>query len=103
MVHSCHVVEECLQFAAARGVAQLAQSLGFDLANALAGDGERPTNLLQCVLRTGNNKELPLTSDYSRSIVRNIAPSKTIGQQVLGSLYPGHPIVAQDGSCFTMC
>jgi len=30
---------------------QLTQGLGFDLANALAGDGERPANLLQRMLR----------------------------------------------------
>ena len=46
-----HVVEKCLELTAARGLAQLAQGLGFDLANALAGDGERAANLLQCVLR----------------------------------------------------
>jgi len=30
----------------ARGMAQLAERLGFDLANAFARDGERSTNLL---------------------------------------------------------
>ena len=46
-----HVVEKCLELTAARGLAQFAQGLGFDLANALAGDGERAANLLQRVLR----------------------------------------------------
>src|SRR6266849_6870490 len=46
-----HVVEKQPELAGARRLAQLAQSLGFDLANALAGDGELPTNLLQRVLR----------------------------------------------------
>src|SRR5712691_4481516 len=46
-----HVVEKCLELAGARGLAQLAQGLGFDLANALAGDRERAANLLQRVLR----------------------------------------------------
>src|SRR6266852_155925 len=49
--HSMHVVEKCLELAGARGVAQLAQRLGFDLANAFAGDGERPANFLQRVLQ----------------------------------------------------
>ena len=48
---SIYVVEKCLELAGARGLAQLAQCLGFDLANTLAGDGERPGNLLQRVLR----------------------------------------------------
>src|SRR5215471_16638130 len=47
-----YVIEKCLEFAGSRRMAQLAQSLGFDLANALAGDGERPANLLQRPLRT---------------------------------------------------
>src|SRR6202022_1424263 len=46
-----HVGEKCLELAGPRGVAQLAQGLGFDLANALAGNGERAANLLQRVLR----------------------------------------------------
>src|SRR3984893_11433314 len=46
-----HVVEKCLELAGARGLAQLAQGLGFDLANALAGNGERAANLLQRMLR----------------------------------------------------
>src|ERR1700730_1869596 len=46
-----HVGEKCLELAGARRLAQLAQGLGFDLANALAGDGERPANLLQRMLR----------------------------------------------------
>src|SRR5438093_504697 len=46
-----HVGEECFELARARGLAQLAQGLGFDLANALAGDGKRASNLLQRVLR----------------------------------------------------
>jgi hypothetical protein len=36
-----HVVEKCLEPSGARGLAQFAQGLCFDLANALAGDGER--------------------------------------------------------------
>src|ERR1700737_500471 len=44
-------VEKCLELAGARGLAQLAQGPGFDLANALAGDGERAANLLQRILR----------------------------------------------------
>ena len=39
------IVKKCLKFAGARGMAQLAQGLGFDLANALAGDGELQANL----------------------------------------------------------
>ena len=35
-----HVGEKCFELAGARGLTQLAQGLGFDLANALAGDGE---------------------------------------------------------------
>src|SRR5947209_1265802 len=46
-----HVVKKYLELAGARGVAQLAQGLGFDLANALAGDGERLADFLQRVLR----------------------------------------------------
>jgi hypothetical protein len=46
-----HVGEKCLELAGPRGLAQLAQSLGFDLANALASDGKRAANLLQRVLR----------------------------------------------------
>ena len=45
------VVKKCPELERARGMAQFAQGLGFDLANALAGDGERPANLLQRALR----------------------------------------------------
>jgi hypothetical protein len=40
LAHSRYVTEKCLEFEGARGMTQLAQSLGFDLANALAGNGE---------------------------------------------------------------
>src|SRR5713226_10483357 len=48
---SLGVVKKYPEFAGARGLAQLAQGLGFNLANTLAGDGERPPNLPQRVLR----------------------------------------------------
>src|SRR6266567_7886984 len=44
-------VEKCLECPGTRGLAQLAQGLSFNLANALTGDGERPANLLQRPLR----------------------------------------------------
>ena len=40
-------LEEVFQFPAARGVTQLAQRLGFDLADALARDVEFPAHLFQ--------------------------------------------------------
>src|SRR5216683_6199014 len=46
-----HIVEKCLECPGTRGLAQLAQGLSFNLANALTGDGERPANLLQRPLR----------------------------------------------------
>src|SRR5713226_7272082 len=48
---SLGVVKKYPEFAGARGVAQFAQGLCFDLANALARDRERLANLLQRVLR----------------------------------------------------
>src|SRR5579872_3989480 len=42
--------EEGAEFARTRRMAQLAQGLGFDLANALASDGEGLADFLECVL-----------------------------------------------------
>src|SRR5712692_10526765 len=55
-----HVIEKCLEPAGARGVAQLAQRPGFDLANTLAGDGQGPGNLLQRVLRAVQFRDVTL-------------------------------------------
>jgi hypothetical protein len=38
--HSCTSWEKCPELAGPRGMSQLAQGLGFDLADTLAGDGE---------------------------------------------------------------
>jgi hypothetical protein len=48
-LHLFYAVHKCLQFAAARRMAQLAQRLGFDLANALARDLEALSNFFQRV------------------------------------------------------
>src|SRR5437867_665519 len=44
------IVEKSSQAVTAAGMAQFAQGLGFDLADALAGDGEVLADLLECVL-----------------------------------------------------
>ena len=49
-LHFFDAVDEGLQLAAAAGVAQLAQGLGFDLADALAGDLEALADLFEGVL-----------------------------------------------------
>src|SRR5208282_659529 len=51
-LHLFHAIDECLQLAAPRRVTQLAQRLGFNLANALACDLEALAHFFECVLRT---------------------------------------------------
>src|SRR5579872_363493 len=46
-----HFIEECLELVGSRGMTQLAQRLGFDLANAFAGHPERLANFLERPLR----------------------------------------------------
>src|SRR5579872_5849556 len=46
-----HFIQKCLEFAGSRGMTQLAQRLGLDLANAFAGHAERLANFLERPLR----------------------------------------------------
>ena len=48
-LHFLDALDEGFEFARARGVAELAQGLGFDLADALAGDLEALPDLFQRV------------------------------------------------------
>src|SRR6202008_2141758 len=46
-----HIIKECPEFAGTRGMSELAQSLRFNLTNALAGNAEQLANFFQRPLR----------------------------------------------------